>query len=251
MRAAARVSAGARRPASRLAPMLCGLMLAGLAATFAGAASAADDASAPAAAKPGDVGSAISPAEQLLFLDDHLAGVKSGAKLGYRIEHHGVTPAVPDESFTLGVAGKPDKRKLTLTEQRGDFPLPDGEGATPNPMILYFLDREVAGMERGTGGQRRHFQRLIRTALAQGPEIRPGATEVGGKRVATREVVIQPYLTDPERTRYPEQAGKRFRFVLANDVPGRVAEVHAEVPAPDGSFGAEGVEDVLRFTGAR
>ncbi|WP_139826069.1 hypothetical protein [Derxia lacustris] len=201
------------------------------------------------AVEAGDVGSDISPAETLLFLDDHMAGFAAGRRIDYRIEHRGATPPAEDERFTLTASGTAARRSLVLTDRRGDFALPGGAGATPNPMILFFLDREVAAMERATGGQRRHFNRLIRTALARGPEIGAGTLDIDGKPLATREIVIEPYRDDAQRARYPELARKRLRFVLADALPGRVVELHSELPATDGGSGA--VDDVLRFAGAR
>ncbi|WP_051377886.1 hypothetical protein [Derxia gummosa] len=195
------------------------------------------------------MGSAPSPAETLLFLDDHMAGVTPGRRIDYRFEHRGATPPADDEALTLGATGSRGHRGLALIDRRGEFALPGGEGVTPNPMIVYFLEREVAAMERATGGQRRHFNRLIRSALARGPEIREGSVELDGKPVAAREIVIEPYRDDGQRARYPELARKRLRFVLADGLPGKVAELHAELPGAEGASVA--TDDALRFVAAR
>ena len=131
--------------------------------------------------------------------------------------------------------------------------LPDVEAATGNPVILFFLERDVREMHRLTGGSISYYRKLIRMALAEGAQVVRVTTSVDARSLPATEIRFEPYRDDPARPRYERFADKHYRFTLSNDVPGKVVEMRSDVFASggDGSAAAPLITEVLRFTGMR
>ncbi len=74
--------------------------------------------------------------------------------------------------------------------------------------------------------------RRVRLALAANPAITPVSAEALGlpKHVKAQQIVIQLYLNDPNAERFTPFTGKRYTFVIADDVPGHVLMIRTEVP---------------------
>ena len=106
--------------------------------------------------------------------------------------------------------------------------LPEVEAAEGNPVLLYFLERDIREMSRLTKGQSNYFRKRIRMAIYQGAEMRELTLPYRGKDVAARQFTVTPYLDDPLRERFAKLVGKRYTFTLSDAVPGGVyAVAHA------------------------
>ena len=201
-------------------------------ACFASAAQAQGPAPEPAPAS-----SAPSEAERLVFLHEHLGASRQPRVLRY--------------AYVAEAAGKPqvtDRAVLTLDKDaagqcchaHGDYlsgamavNLPDIPDARANPVLLYFLEGEVRLLQRTTAGQAAHFRRRIRQALADTATVSDTTVQWGGRSVPAKTVRVAPYLDDPYRGRFEEQAATEYSFVLADAVPGGVYAASATVPSRD------------------
>jgi hypothetical protein len=178
----------------------------------------------------------ISPAERLIFLGTHMSGVEPHTELAYALNLSGPPTKVNDTVRVLVVSRDNAGNDASVTDRTGKVDVPN-EGMPCNPVILYFLEHDIAEMEQLTGGQRRYFQRRVRLALAAGPAVTPVVVQVGGKAVKASKIVIQPYLNDPNASRFELYTGKRYTFVLADeDVPGHVVQISTEVPGKGNDF---------------
>jgi hypothetical protein len=182
-----------------------------------------------------------SEAERLVFLHEHLGASRQPRVLRY--------------AYVAEAAGQPqvnDRAVLTLANDaagkccqvHGDYlsgamtvNLPDIPDARANPVVLYFLEGEVRLLQRTTAGQAAHFRRRIRQALADTATVSDTTVQWGGRSVPARTVRVTPYLDDPYRARFAEQATTEYSFVLADAVPGGVYAVSATVPAQAGGSG--------------
>ncbi|HEX7043499.1 MAG TPA: hypothetical protein VF203_02680 [Burkholderiales bacterium] len=186
-------------------------------------------------------------AETLLFENDHLRGIHEPLSLHYAFETRGsLEPEYRDTvEVTVETAADGGKRVSTRyfsgARQR-DFP--EIEHARGNPVLLYFLDRDIRQMQRLTGAYSRYFQQRIRFALADKAEVRPVLFRYNGAETGGREIRIAPYADDPNNARYRALAGKYYVFVLSDAIPGGVYQVRTVVPG-----GADGVlmEETLTF----
>ncbi|MEF7613007.1 hypothetical protein V4F39_03720 [Aquincola sp. MAHUQ-54] len=208
-----------------------------------------------AAAAPlarGQASAAYSPAEQALFVRPHLSGLRPGQALGYHFRHGGSMEPGFEDQVTIRLGPAADGRCCSA---RGEFltgaralMLPDLPSATSNPVILYFLERDVREMQRLTRGQQNHFRKRIRVALADHAQVRELALRYRGQAVGGSEITVSPYLDDPHRARFERLAGKRYRFVLSEAVPGGVAAMSTTVA--DAAAGTPLIEDTLTLEGA-
>ena len=101
-------------------------------------------------------------------------------------------------------------------------PLDDARG---NPVLLGFLEHDIAQMSRLTGGSATYFRKRIRMALANGAQVVAQPITWQGRQVPAQVVRIQPYRDDPLHARYEKYAGKTYRFVLSDSVPGGVYQL--------------------------
>ncbi|HYS65093.1 MAG TPA: hypothetical protein VEN30_14985 [Paraburkholderia sp.] len=177
----------------------------------------------------------ITPAERLIFTTDHLHGIEPQTELDYTV----LTSDQPAQSANLVrvlVVSKDNaKGDAQVSDQSGGVPLPNA-GLPCNPVIIYFLERDITEMQHLTGGQRRYFQQRLRLALAAGPHIDMVTSQIGGKPVKARQIVVQPYLGDPNAERFAQYVGKRYTFLIADSVPGQVALIRTDIPGANNDF---------------
>ena len=183
---------------------------------------------APAGAQP------VSPAEVLLFETDHLARIKAPATLVYEFRKvSNVEPAFTDNVQLEVSRSKGDKGPLHAElhflsgERKHDLPgIDDVHG---NPVLLGFLERDIAEMKRLTGGSSGYFRKRIRIALAEGAQVTAQRITYQGKTLDAKEVRIQPYLDDPLHARFEHYVRKTYTFVLSDAVPGGVYQLRTSL----------------------
>ncbi|MDF3834666.1 hypothetical protein P3W85_17115 [Cupriavidus basilensis] len=200
-------------------------------------------------------GDPVKPAEQLLFMADHLKTVRVPADLVYRFDKGGSLVPAGSEEVHVRLSRSSKGVSAVVSDAAGAAPFALEAPLQGNPVILYFLEKDIAEMGRLTGGQPRYFQKRIRLALAQGPAITPVTAELDGKPVPARQIVIQPYLDDPNHVRFEKLVGKRYTFVLSGRVPGQVLLLKSEVPGEAPDLARDFVHplqtETLRYLGAK
>jgi len=176
--------------------------------------------------------SEISPAEQRLFLDEHLANLPATAELHYVFTKTGTLEPAFEDQVRVHVQRTAAGTRTHVEYLSGEhtFVLPDVESATGNPVILSFLERDVREMERRTGGRASYFRKRVRLALAEHASVNAVGIDLGGRTVDGIRISIRPYENDPMRARFPALIGKTYAFTLAAQVPGGVYEMRTEVP---------------------
>lgn len=190
----------------------------------------------------------VSPAEVLLFETDHLARVKAPATLVYEFRKtSNVEPGFTD-SVRVDVSRSKGKLHAALHFLTGERKreLPDIDDVHGNPVLLGFLERDIAEMKRLTGGSVGYFRKRIRMALAEGAQVTPQRITYGGATVEGKAVRIQPYLDDPLGARFGDYLRKTYTFVLSEGVPGGVYQVSTSLA--NGAAGRPGA--VLARTAA-
>jgi hypothetical protein len=191
----------------------------------------------------------IAPAERLLFMTPHLRGVAAQTELDYAMTLSHPPEKASDTVRVLVTSANNSGDDASVSDRTGKVSVPSG-GLPCNPVIVYFLEHDIAEMEQLTGGQRRYFQKRVRLALAANPPITQVTSNANGKTVKARKIEIQPYLNDPNAQRFPDFVAKRYTFVLADDVPGGVTLIRTEVPGENNDFAHPKLIETLSFTGA-
>lgn len=207
---------------------------------------------APAIAQTSPPPPDYSAAERLLLMSDQMQRVSPPATLSYRFQHGGTLDAPFEDKVNLQFTRLADGRCCTATGEFLTGPrrltLPQVEQVQGNPVTLYFLERDIREMQRLTKGQASYFRKRIRMALYQGARLGEARFSYRGQSVVGREIVIQPYLDDPNRARFEHLAHKQYRFLLSDAVPGRVVSIHTTTRVDGGP--APLVEEALWIDGA-
>lgn len=177
----------------------------------------------------------ITPAERLIFTTGHLHGIEPQTELDYTVLSSDQPAHSADLVRVLVVSRDNAKGDAQVSDHSGGVPLPNA-GLQCNPVIIYFLERDIKEMEHLTGGQRRYFQQRLRLALAAGPRIETVTSQIGGKPMTARQIVVQPYLGDPNAERFAQYTGKRYTFLIADTLPGQVALIRTDVPGANNDF---------------
>lgn len=197
----------------------------------------------------------FSTAETLLFLSDHLGKLPSQTVLHYGYEKAGTLESARHDDIRMEVsaATQGTGRQVHVEYLSGStkLALPDLAAATGNPVILYFLERDLQEMQRLTGGQAAYFRKRVRMALAGAADVVPVTFEYGGQRLSGQQITVQPYRRDPLRSRYERLADKSYVFTLCEQVPGSVYRLQSLVPAPaDRDDARPLIEETITFLGA-
>ena len=194
-----------------------------------------------AAARAEEPPKEFSAAERALFMTDQLARLRPPMLLRYQFHRSGSLEPGFDDKVSIALKAQGSGRCCDAT---GEFlsgarkiELPPVEGATGNPVTLFFLERDVREMERLTKGKSAYFRKRIRMAIFQGALQRAVTLRYRGKAVAGQEFTISPYLDDPNRPRFEQLANKRYVFTLSDAVPGGVYGIRALVA--DAAKGAD------------
>lgn len=182
-----------------------------------------------------------SEAERALFMDNHVSRVKPPLTLRYSYHKGGSLEPGFDDRVELALSKQADGNCCAASAQflsgERKLTLPEVESAQANPVILYFLERDVREMQRLTKGQQAYFRKRIRLAVYQGATVKPVKIAWQGREVAAREITIAPYVDDPMRPRFEQLATKQYVFTLSDAVPGGVYAMRSRVAGKDG--GAE------------
>jgi hypothetical protein len=196
----------------------------------------------------------LSPAQIALFESDHLGSIQRAERLEYRFARE-TAAAGADEmgSYTdrvdIDVRPRADGGKDVWTdfltaERHVPFPpLMDFHG---NPLVMFFLERDVGEMHRLTGGTATYFRNRIRQAFVDQAQLKTIELQRDGKVMPATEITLTPFLQDQHVAVFPGLAEKRYRFVLSEAIPGRIVEIQSEAPSKTGQFSTK---ETMTFVG--
>jgi hypothetical protein len=187
-------------------------------------------------AGPARAAAEFSAAEQALFVTNHLNALKPSTTLHYRFRKSGSLEPGFEDTAAIALSAQADGKCCAAAAEFLSGPrrlaLPEIEAAQGNPVILFFLERDIREMERLTKGKANYFRKRIRVAVADAATIRDVMLPFDGRNVAAREITITPYADDPLRARFEQLINKRYVFTLSDAVPGGVLSIRTQVDAP-------------------
>ena len=205
-----------------------------------------------APAQAADEARDFSQAERLLFTSPQLKPLKLPTTLRYTFKRTGSLEPAFEDKVSVAVSAQPSGQCCVA---RGEFlsgprrlSLPDVEGAEGNPVLMYFLEHDVREMQRLTKGSQGYFRKRVRMAFFNAASVREVRLTYRGKEVPGKEVLVSPYLDDPNRAKFERLARKEYRFLLSDAVPGGIAAIRAQVPA-DSAAAAPLLTDELLLDG--
>ena len=211
----------------------CGLFLA-LGLLLPGAARAAND---------------FSAAEQAIFIENHLGKLKPPLTLQYRYRKTGTLEGAFDDKVDVMLKARDDGSCCAASAQFLTGPRamrqPEMDGVEGNPVVLYFLERDIHEMQRLTKGKANYFRKRIRMAIYQGATIHAVTLPYRGHPIEAQEISISPYLDDPNRSRYQDLANKQYVFLLSKAVPGGIYGIRSRIDGKSADVPPLIVEELL------
>ncbi len=200
---------------------------------------------------PGIAGAAndFSAAEQALFIGNQLGKLRPPLTLHYGYRKTGTLEEAFEDKVDVVLTAKSDgvccaASARFFTGARA-MSQPDVEGSQVNPVILYFLERDIREMERLTKGKANYFRQRIRMAIYQGASIRNLTLFYRGRPVTVQEISISPYLDDPNRSRYEKLVNKQYLFMMAASVPGGLYGIRTQINGESANAPPLMVEEML------
>jgi hypothetical protein len=175
----------------------------------------------------------LSEAQLALFASDHLRAIQTPMVIRYSFAAKNGTDSFVD-NVAIGVQPRPDGTKDIRTDfLSGDHHLPFApvSGFKGNPVLMFFLERDVMEMHKATGGSALYFRNRIREAFLDRATTRPVSVAIGGKEQSGTEVTLTPYRDDPMIARFQSYRDKSYQFVLVDAVPGTIYQISTLVPA--------------------
>jgi hypothetical protein len=188
----------------------------------------------------------ISRAETLLFMTPHLKDVQPPSRLHYAFQKSGTLEESFSDTVDIDITRQPDggkKSAVRFFSGARQVNYPEIEHVEGNPVLLFYLEREIREMSRLTGGKPNYFKHRIRAALAESAKIKDIDIHVGARTMRAQQITISPYESDPDRARYERLATKLYVFTICETIPGVVYELRGYVPAASASPDSQVVID--------
>jgi hypothetical protein len=192
----------------------------------------------------------LNRAQQLVFVENHIQNVPRGSILTYAFN-----------SETKGVERYSDTVKITVTgvledgRRNLEFDFLSGphhidfspaQGYSGNPVIIHFLERDISRMARETSGWSGYFRNRIRDSFGQPVSVRDIKISLQGRELNGVEVVVEPFVSDPNIQNFEAYANKRYEFIFSDQIPGGVYRIHTRVPGENGADVF--IDEALTFT---
>lgn len=193
----------------------------------------------------------LSPGQVALFETPHLQNVRQPGTLEYKVVREG--PAGFTDTVAMHVRRiNPDGTKdLTFDfltgPRRVAYPELDKFRGNPVPMLM--LERDVMQMKDQLGVSAAYFRNRIREAFVDHATIAEGEFAFGGMPVPARLLTVRPFAEDARLQRLPTVQHKTYVFVLADAVPGVIAEMRIEMPG-DAATQTPAFAERITFQGA-
>ena len=196
----------------------------------------------PAAADEQPDARPLSTAQIALFETPHLQNVDHPEALQYRFERDGAgafTDSIDERIEKIHQDGTKYVGFNFLSGEHHEF-FPAVDNFRGNPLLMLFLEHDVREMRDQTGIAANYYRNRIREAFVDRAQIANVQFTLDGKSVPAQRITLQPFADDQRLERLPAIKGKTYTFLLADQVPGVIAELSAEEPAgPDTGSGVE------------
>ena len=191
----------------------------------------------------------LSPAQTALFDTPHLANVSTPETLLYDYRRTGAEQFTDKIALHVKQIYADGSKDVTVDYLAGErrVPFPALDHFHGNPVFMFVLEHDVGEMNKALGISKAYFRNRVRDAFIDAPVANTAVT-IDGKSEPARVVTFKPFEHDARFGRIPSMRAKTYRFVLADSVPGMIAEVDVDTP-PDPALQAPGLSDKITFAG--
>lgn len=190
----------------------------------------------------------LSPAQLALFETPHLRNVDHAETLDYGFIRDGGAGFTDKVALHVRRVNPDGTKDLSFDYLTGDHHVqfPELDHFRGNPLLT--LERDVDEMRDAVGLSASYFRNKIREAFVTGATLTDATFILGGVSMPAREITVHPFKGDPRLGRIQSLQDKSYSFILADGVPGTVAEIRIAVPA-DAAMAAPAFSQRTIFVG--
>lgn len=192
----------------------------------------------------------LSSAQVALFETPHLHNVVQPETLDYGFTQDsaaGFTDKVAVHIRHVNEDGSKDVSFDYLTGEH-QVRVPELDHFQGNPLLMLALERDVADMKTAVGLSASFFRNKIREAFVTDATVSDVTFTLDGAPVPAREITIHPFAEEDRLGHIKSLQAKSYSFVLADAVPGTLAEIRIVTPA-DAAMAAPAFSQRIVFTG--
>ena len=192
----------------------------------------------------------LSPAQTAIFETPHLRGITAPETLHYRFVQDGGVNYTDQVAVHILKVYPDGSKSLTFDYLTGERQVrfPELDHFRGNPLVMLTLEQDAAAMKEALGLSSSYFRNKIREAFVTGATMADTSVMLNGVTVPAREITIQPFLGNARLERIPSVQAKSYTFVLADAIPGMIAEIRISVPA-DAKMDSPAFSQRTIFTG--
>jgi hypothetical protein len=146
----------------------------------------------------------LSAAQIALFECDHLGGIHHPATLEYAFYHDGSDPYEDTVALVLREVHDDGSKDVSVEFLSGDHRIEFAPVIRfcGNLLIMYFLEWDVQGMHKATGGSALYFRNRIREGFVDQAQVEDASIIPAGRPRPATAITMQPYRHDPGIERY-------------------------------------------------
>jgi len=192
----------------------------------------------------------LSPAQIALFETPHLQNVNRAETLDYGIVREGGADFEDKVALHIRRVNPDGSKNLAFDYLTGErqVKFPELDNFRGNPLLMLTLERDVAEMKEHVGLSTSYFRNKIREAFVTSAVIADATFDLAGTAVPAQEITVRPFEGDQRLERIPSLQAKTYVFVLADAVPGTIAEIRIGTP-PDAVMNVPAISQRTTFIG--
>lgn len=186
------------------------------------------------------LGAAIAGPSETAYDLTFRVGTLNGFEAGDRLEYESVV-VLPEggesDGSVVSVAVEGDSVAALEEHQDGADSLrrlAEFDADVGNPLAMFFLERTIRSVAEQTGGSEFYLRNRIKDALREPEGVRDVEVEWRGQSIAGTEIVLAPFVGDPNLQQLGPFGDLRIRLVVGEDVPGWYHTLSAD--AGEGAF---------------
>ncbi|HUZ62827.1 MAG TPA: hypothetical protein VMU82_03845 [Acetobacteraceae bacterium] len=194
----------------------------------------------------------LSPAQIDLFETPHLHNIRQPVTLDYSYIRTGpgaFTDSIAERIVKIHKDGSKEVAFKFLTGPHFVF-YPGVDHFSGNPLIMVFLEHDVNELKDEVGIAAAYFRDHIRQAFVDQAHVAKTTFQFDGHAVPATRITLRPFEKDPRFMRLPEVRKKTYTFILADGVPGTLAEIRAVMPG-DPAKGVPQLSERMTYQGEK
>lgn len=201
----------------------------------------------------------LSAAEKDILLPGHMDNIDKPVRIRYDFKRSGsfedgfedrvimdVQEIHDDGTVTIDLDFFSGPHEVTFIQKHNE------ENIMINSTIFIYLQGDVYEMTRLANRKPQlnfYFNKRIRYALVEDYEMETVEVPYNGSKVKATKYSITPYAEDPNRVDYDKFADKRYEFVMSDEIPGKLYQIHTVIPDNVNKGAPPLIEETLTFAG--